>query len=158
MACHLFLQCPLFGTMSHFKTLPKFAQIPDWWRHTGSSVNFLTTGPIFFNVVTFFTLEMVQPYLLGQKVLFFYITFYIRSKCRNTPIFTHLAPMTSQIWASVNKTHSRAKNTQTSNEENFVKDSVSLNWRPVSGLQLTETVLPIFRHCVCQCLSNLVRW
>ena len=101
MACHLFLQCPLFGTMSHFKTLPKFAQIPDWWRHTGSSINFLTTGPIFLNVATFFTLEMVQPYLLGQKVLFFYITFYIRSKCRNTPIFTHLAPMTSQMWTKL---------------------------------------------------------
>jgi len=102
MTCHLFLQCLLFGTMSHFKTLPKFAQIPAWWRHTGSSVDFLITGPIFLNSAIFFTLEMVQLYFLGQKVLFFYITFYLRSKCRNTPIFTHLAPMTSQIWESVN--------------------------------------------------------
>ena len=109
MACHLFFQCPLFGTRSHFKTLPKFAQIPDWWHHTGSSIDFLTTGPMFLNSATLFTLEMVQMYLFGRKVLVFYITFYIRSKYRNTPIFTHLAPMTSQIWASVNKTHSEGK-------------------------------------------------
>ena len=114
MACYLFLQYPLFGTRSHFKTLPKFAQIPDGWRHTRSSIDFLITGPIFFKLSDPFYFRNGPAVFAWTKSIIFYITFYIRSKCRNTPIFTHLAPVTSQIWASV-------KHTQNSNEENFVK-------------------------------------
>ena len=39
--------------ISHFTNLPKFAQIPNWWRHTGSCVCFHVTRPIFWTQRSF---------------------------------------------------------------------------------------------------------
>ena len=38
-----------------FKNVPKLAQIPNWWRHTGSSIDFQMTGPIFLDSAINFT-------------------------------------------------------------------------------------------------------
>ena len=41
--------CLIFiGWIDWFLGLPKFAQIPKWWRHTGNGLDFELTRPIFF--------------------------------------------------------------------------------------------------------------
>ena len=63
-----------------FVNLPKFAQIPNWWRHIGSCVHFQTTRPLFLDSATIFTLENIKWYYLVPKSyglrIILYITVY----------------------------------------------------------------------------------
>ena len=111
--------------MEFFVNLPKFAQIPNWWRHTGCCVHFQTSKPIFSDSATIFTLERIVPYLLWQCIvvlLQFFKHEVIILKC---PIFPVFPPVTSSI-APVNLSNFRdekwPKNNQTLNEHNFAKN------------------------------------
>ena len=64
--------------------LPKFAQIPNWWRHTGSCVHFQLTRPIFSDSANIFSLEYIKQCYLVPKLYGFRITLCItvyRVKC-----------------------------------------------------------------------------
>ena len=101
MACHLSLHCPLFGILKLYPNLPKFLiddVIPEvlliFWQR----------DPFFWTQRPFLLWKWSSRICLDKKYYIFYITFYIRSRCRNTLIFTHLAPMTSLMWATLSET------------------------------------------------------
>ena len=64
-------------TIKPFIKVPKFAQIPNWWRHTGSCVHFQTTRPLFLDSAAIFTLENVNGCYLVPKSYGFRIILYI---------------------------------------------------------------------------------
>ena len=95
MMSHIFIPFLEFTKMSHFRNLPKFAQIPNWWRHTGSCVNFQISGPIFLNSLVISTSEMVQPYFPELTFLGKLSHFRMWSWYKNIPLSASFASMTS---------------------------------------------------------------
>ena len=69
MMSHIFIPFLEIAKMTHFRNVPKFAHIPNWWRHTGSCVHFQNTGPIFLDSLIISMSEMVQPYFLELTFL-----------------------------------------------------------------------------------------
>ena len=47
----------IFVAIGFFWNLPKFAQIPNWWRHTGKGLDFEMTRPIFWTQRSIFHKE-----------------------------------------------------------------------------------------------------
>ena len=78
-----------------FLKLPKFAQIFNWWRHSGSSKNFWVSRPRFLNSSVNSMIGMVQPDFLGLKFQAKSASFLMSYFAIETPHFASLAPVTS---------------------------------------------------------------
>ena len=68
MTFHLIFHWFYLATIRDFVNLPKFAQIPYWWRHTGSCVCFQISKPTFLDSAMIFTLEKVQHHCLATII------------------------------------------------------------------------------------------
>ena len=84
MVSHLPFHWSNLATIRRFVNLPKFAQIPNWWHHTGSCVHFQLTRPIFSDSANIFSLEYIKQCYLVPKLYGLRITLCItvyRVKC-----------------------------------------------------------------------------
>ena len=84
LVSHLPFHWSNLATIRRFVNLPKFAQIPNWWRHTGSCVHFQLTRPIFSDSANIFSLEYIKQCYLVPKLYGLRITLCItvyRVKC-----------------------------------------------------------------------------
>ena len=83
----LFLAC--------FYDLPKFAQILNWWRHTGRRTKFWTSRPKFLDSSVNFTWIMILPCVVRQETWYKLDRSFICLFSTITLHFACLAPVTS---------------------------------------------------------------
>ena len=105
---------------TNFVSLPKFAQISNWWRHTRRSVHFQSSRPLFLDSAFIFTSEIVTLNFHWLRIFVFLELFLqkvITLECSYFTVFPqwrhHLSsPPTIIFWH---------ENSQTLKEHNFVK-------------------------------------
>ena len=95
MDFHLHFYWLLMAIITNFISLPKFAQIPNWWRHRRRSVNFQSPRLIFLDSASIFTSETVALYFHWQSIFVFLQFFLHKVIILEYSYFTSSPPVTS---------------------------------------------------------------
>ena len=95
MDFHLHFYWLYMAIITNFISLPKFAQIPNWWRHRRRSVDFQSPRLIFLDSASIFTSETVALYFHWQSIFVFLQFFLHKVIILESSYFTLFSPVTS---------------------------------------------------------------